>query len=87
MAKDLEQIRNIIGGLKTDSSSEVAEKFQKLIDELKKQLADMVEALEKKANAGEIQAVEESLLQKLDKCVEALIKKLADKNDTKKVKR
>lgn len=74
----------IIAGLKPDSSDEIGKHFNKIIDDLKKQINDIVEQLELKANKGEIQQVEESLLQKLDKCVEALIKKLADKNDTKK---
>ena len=41
--------------------------------------------LEKKATKQDISASEEGLLTKLDKCIEALIKKMADKNDTKKV--
>ena len=49
------------------------------------QIHDLVSRLEKKANKGDITSSEEGLLTKLDKCIEALIKKMADKNDTKKV--
>jgi hypothetical protein len=44
----------------------------------------MSDKIDKKTTRQDITASEEGLLQKLDKCIEALIKKMADKNDTKK---
>lgn len=58
--------------------------INKLRDEIMALIKDILAKLDKKIDDEELQMSEHSLLEKIDEIVGALMKKCADKNETKK---
>jgi hypothetical protein len=83
----IEALRNMdrgAGGNATDFKSLLDAEMGKLRDEIMGILNDMMEKLNKKADNDDLWKTEHNLLKKLDEIVEAMLKKLADKGETKK---